>query len=288
MVRILITGASSSVGVAITRRLLKQPDVEIWCGRHQTPIDITDNRLQVIDLDLESDLHAALSGREFDMVIHCAAITHAVDERRYWPINVDATTRLAGAVRANGCRNVVFISTRCATAAAGVYGASKLAAEQELQKFDWESLLIIRPAEIYGANSREGIDEMIATACKWRVVPALFGDSHVRFAPIHIDDFGRLATELILRRREGVNIEHLCGPEDLTGGALALRISRHCGALPVPIWWPLIAVTIRTLHRLGFSKVKPDQLKRLIGKKTATAESSKTNSAGLRRFLLQR
>ena len=63
MVRILITGASSSVGVAITRRLLKQPDVEIWCGRHQTPIDITDNRRQVIDLDLESDLHAALSGR---------------------------------------------------------------------------------------------------------------------------------------------------------------------------------------------------------------------------------
>ena|SRR6185295_4841684 len=283
MVRILITGASSSVGVELTRRLLMQPDVEIWCGRHQTPIATTDDRLHAIDLDLESDLNAALAGREFDIVIHCAAITHAVDERRYWPINVEATTRLAAAVRAEGCRNFVFISTRCATADAGAYGASKLAAEQELQKFDWESLLIIRPAEIYGANSREGIDEMIATAGKWRVVPAFFGDSHVRFAPLYIDDFGRLATELILREREGVNIEHLCGPEDLTGGALALRISRYCGALPVPLWWPLVAVSIKALHRFGFSKVKPDQLKRLVAEKTATAETA--NNHGARRFL---
>ena len=271
--------------MAITRRLLARPDIEIWCGRHQTPIDITDDRLHVFDLDLESDLTTTLSGREFDIVIHCAALTHAADEGRYWPINVDATARLATVVHANGCRNFVYISTRCATVDAGAYGASKLAAEEELKKFDWSSLLIIRPAEIYGANSREGIDEMIATACKWRVVPALFGDSHVRFAPIHIDDFGRLATELILQRREGVNIEHLCGPEDLTGGAVALRISRHCGALPVPMWWPLTAVTIRTLHRLGFSKVKPDQLKRLVARKTGTAASSETKSVGLRLFL---
>lgn len=281
--RILITGASSSVGAEITRRLLLQPHVEIWCARHQTPIAITDDRLHVIDLNLESDLNAALFGREFDMVIHCAAITHAVDERRYWPINVEATSRLAAAVRANGCRNFVFISTRCANVDAGAYGASKLAAEQELQKFDWESLLIIRPAEIYGANSREGIDEMIATARKWRIVPAFFGDSHVQFAPLYIDDFGRLASELILRRREGVNIEHLCGPEDLTGRALALRISRYCAALPVPLWWPLVSVTLKAVHQLGFSKVKPDQLKRLIAEKTATAETAKTK--GLRRFL---
>ena len=283
MLRILITGASSSVGIELTRRLLAQPDMEIWCGRHQTPIAITDDRLHLIDLDLESDLTAALSGHEFDMVIHCAAVTHAADEERYWPLNVDATTRLADVVHAKGCRNFVYLSTRCATVNAGAYGASKLAAEQELQKFDWESLLIIRPAEIYGASSPEGIDEMIATACKWRVVPALFGDSHVRFAPIHIDDFGRLATELILQRREGVNIEHLCGPEDLTGGALAWRIGRYCGALPVPLWWPLVEVSFKALHRFGFSKVKPDQLKRLVAKKTATAETA--NNHGARRFL---
>jgi nucleoside-diphosphate-sugar epimerase len=266
---------------------LLKPDVEIWCGRHQAQIPITDERLQVIDLDLESDLNAALSGREFDLVIHCAALTHAFDEQQYWVMNVEATSRLAHAVHQNGCRNFVYLSTRCATVDAGAYGASKLAAEQELQKLDWRSLLIIRPAEIYGAHSREGLDQMITVAHKWRIVPALFGKSDLQFAPLHIDDFGKLAVELISRRQDGVKIEHLCGPEDLTGVDLALRISRHCRALPLPLWWPLAVFSFKTLNLFGFAIVKPDQIKRLSARKTATAASSNTNSAGLRRFLLQ-
>jgi nucleoside-diphosphate-sugar epimerase len=259
--------------------------VEIWCGRHQAQIPITDDRLRVIDLDLESDLNAALSGREFDLVIHCAALTHAFDERQYWVMNVEATSRLAHAVHQNGCRDFVYISTRCATVDAGAYGASKLGAEEELQKLDWRSLLIIRPAEIYGASSREGLDQMIAVAHKWRIVPALFGKSDLQFAPLHIDDFGKLAVDLISRLQGGVKIEHLCGPEDLTGFDLARRISRRCQAVPIPLWWPLAVVSFKTLSLFGFAIIKPDQLKRLSARKTATAESSKTNRAGLRRFL---
>ena len=95
-------------------------------------------------------------------------------------------------------------------------------------KFDWASLLSIRPAEVYGANSNEGIDRMLTVAQQWRIIPALFGNSNLLFAPLHVDDFGRLAADLILQHREGVSIEHLCGPEDLSGIVLARRISRHC------------------------------------------------------------
>lgn len=122
----------------------------------------------------------------------------------------------------------MYISTRCATEHAGAYGQSKLTAERELQKFDWASLLSIRPAEVYGANSNEGIDRMLTVAQQWRIIPALFGNSNLLFAPLHVDDFGRLAADLILQHREGVSIEHLCGPEDLSGIVLARRISRHC------------------------------------------------------------
>jgi hypothetical protein len=128
---------------------------------------------------------------------------------------------------------------------------------------------------------------MITVAHKWRIVPALFGKSDLQFAPLHIDDFGKLAVELISRRQDGVKIEHLCGPEDLTGVDLALRISRHCRALPLPLWWPLAVFSFKTLNLFGFAIVKPDQIKRLSARKTATAASSNTNSAGLRRFLLQ-
>ena len=278
--RILVTGASSPLAVGVLRHLLLNNDLEFWCGRHRKDIPLADPRLHVIDLDLES---SDLSNLDFDLVIHFAGLTHADDEQQYWNVNLKGTVRLAEAVRANGCRRFVYISTRCATHGSGAYGESKLAAEQELQKLEWESLLIIRPAEIYGGGGNEGIDRMLAVARRWRIVPALFGDANLLFAPMHVDDFSRLAAELIQQQRKGIRIETVCGPEDLTGIALARRIAKRYQAVPLPLWWPVVALGLKALHKIGFAVVKPDQLKRLIGEKTGTAASAKTAPA--RRFL---
>ena len=284
MMRILVTGASSPLAVGVLRQLLLNNDVELWCGRHRKEVPIADPRLHVIDLDLESDLSGTLTGMHFDMVIHFAGVTHSSDEQQYWNVNSKGTVRLAEATRANGCRRFVYISTRCATHGSGAYGESKLAAEQELQKLDWQSLLIIRPAEIYGSGGKEGIDRMLAVAREWRIVPALFGHSNLLFAPMHVDDFSRLAADLIQQHHEGVRIETVCGPEDLSGTELASRIGKHILAVPLPLWWPAVAVGLKTLHKLGFAIVKPDQLARLIGEKTGTAATAKTSSDSVRRF----
>jgi nucleoside-diphosphate-sugar epimerase len=276
--RILVTGASSPLAVGVMRQLLLQSDVELWGGRHRKDIPLNDPRLQVIDLDLESDLNGTLP--LVDMVIHFAGVTHASDEQQYWKVNLEGARRLAQAAHQNGCRRFVYISTRCATPGSGAYGESKLAAEHELQKLDWESLLIIRPAEIYGGGGNEGIDRMLAVARKWHVIPALFGNSHLLFAPMHVDDFTRVAAELIQQHNNGIKIETVCGPEDLNGLALASRIAKHHRALPLPLWWPIVAVGLKTLHKLGFTIVKPDQLTRLTGEKTGTANST----TSLRRF----
>jgi nucleoside-diphosphate-sugar epimerase len=156
--------------------------------------------------------------------------------------------------------------------------------EQELQKFDWESLLIIRPAEIYGSESNKGIDRMLAVARKWRIIPALFGHSNLLFAPMHVDDFTRLASELIQQQRDGVRIENMCGPEDLNGIELAQRIGKHYRAVPLPVWWPAASLCLKALHKLGLGIVKPDQLTRLIGEKTCTAASAKSSPEAVRRF----
>ena len=235
----------------------------------------------MIDLDLESDLSGTLSRTRFDIVIHFAGVTHASDEQQYWKVNLEGTVRLAAATRENGCRRFVYISTRCATPGSGAYGESKLAAEKELQKLEWKSLLIIRPAEIYGGGGSEGIDRMLDVARRWRIVPALFGHANVLFAPMHVDDFSRLAAELIQQHDDGVRIETLCGPDDLNGLTLAHRISKHYRALPVPLWWPAVAISLKTLHKIGFEVVKPDQLTRLTSKKTGTA---KPTPATVRRF----
>jgi nucleoside-diphosphate-sugar epimerase len=278
--RILVTGASSPLAVGVMRQLLLNSDVELWCGRHRKNIPLADPRLHVIDLDLA--LGGSLPREHFDMVIHFAGVTHAFDEQQYWKVNLEGTVRLAEATCENGCRRFVYISTRCATQGSGAYGESKLAAEHELQKLDWNSLLIIRPAEIYGGRGSEGLDRILDVARRWRIVPALFGDSNVQFAPMHVDDFSKLTAELIQQHTDGVRIETVCGPEDLNGLALASRISKRYRALPVPLWWPAVAVSLKALHKIGFTVVKPDQLTRLVAKKTGTAN---TTPNSVRRFL---
>lgn|SRR5215213_1751455 len=280
MMRILVTGASSPLAVGVMRQLLLHSDVELWAGRHRKDIPLVDARLHVIDLDLASEL--SLSRTPFDMVIHFAGVTHASDEQQYWRVNLEGTRRLAQAVHENGCRRFVYISTRCATHGSGAYGESKLAAEQELQELDWKSLLIIRPAEIYGGGGNEGLDRMLAVARKWHVIPALFGDNNLQFAPMHVDDFAKLTAELIRQHDEGVRIETVCGPENLNGIELASRIAKHHRALPLPLWWPAVAVGLKALHKLGFALVKPDQLTRLTGEKTGSATST---CVGRRQFL---
>ena len=269
--RILVTGASSPLAVGVLRHLLLNSDLELWCGRHRKDIPIAGPRLHVIDLDLESDLSKTLSRTQFEMVIHFAGVTHASDEQQYWNVNLEGTARLAEAARENGCRRFVYISTRCATRGSGAYGESKLAAEQELQKFEWTSVLIIRPAEIYGGGGQEGIDRMLAVARRWRVIPALFGHTNLQFAPMHVDDFTRAAAELIQQHDSGIRIETICGPEDLSGIVLASRIAKRHNAIPFPLWWPAVAVGLKLLHKLGFTLIKPDQLTRLTGDKTRSS-----------------
>lgn len=269
--RILVTGASSPLAVGVMRQLLLNSDVELWAGRHRKDIPLSDPRLHVIDLDLESDLTKTLSRTPFDMVIHFAGVTHASDEQQYWKVNLEGTRRLARAAHETGCRRFVYISTRCATHGSGAYGESKLAAEQELQKLEWESLLIIRPAEIYGGGGQEGIDRMLTLARKWHVIPALFGHTNLQFAPMHVDDFTRVAAELIQQHNNGIRIETICGPEDLSGIALASRIAKRHHAIPLPLWWPAVSISLKTLQKLGWTIVKPDQLTRLTGEKTAAS-----------------
>lgn len=282
--RILVTGASSPLAVGVLRHLLLDHSTEIWCGHHRSAIPLQDSRLHVFDMDLESD--KLLLPASFDLVLHFAGVTHASSESRYWKVNSEGTTRLARSVHANGCQRFVYISTRCATKGSGAYGESKLAAELELQKLDWKSLLIIRPSEIYGGSGNEGIDRMLALACKWRVVPMMFGNSNIQFAPMHLDDFTRITAELIQQQEDGVRIEEVCGPEDFGGVSLASRIGNYYRAVPIPLWWPGLPLVLKFLNKLGIGIVKPDQLTRLTSEKTATAASVGSRFTGIKRFLL--
>ncbi len=268
--RILVTGASSPLAARVVKDLLRTTNAEIWCARHKRQVNVPDPRVRIVKLDLESDVGLApVDHVHFDLVVHFAGVTHSDDEDLYWKVNLEGTMRLAKLVRANGCRRFVFISTRCATAGSGAYGESKLAAENQLQQLDWTSLLVIRPAEVYGVDSTEGLDRMLRLARRWHVVPAFWGNSGIRFAPIHVDDFSSFATAAIKDNEKGFHVVEASGPEDLSGISIAGRIMRRHLAVPIPLWWPGFSLAVNSLRHVGIKLASPDQLNRLVSKKTA-------------------
>jgi nucleoside-diphosphate-sugar epimerase len=254
------------------RGLLENADyTQVWSGVHRQPLAIVHPKLRSIRLRLEDE---ALDLREItgplDLVVHFAGVTHAQKPETYSDVNFRGTMRLAQAARARGCRRFVYVSTRCATEGSGAYGESKLAAERALQTMEWERLLILRPAEIYGAGGTEGVDKFMSLAARFHLVPLLWGHKNLRFAPLLANDFVSAAIALIQMNQNGVEILELCGPEDLRAPSLGLRIARRYRALPVPIWWPFLALLLRVLSKIGLPVVAPDQLERLTGRKTAS------------------
>jgi nucleoside-diphosphate-sugar epimerase len=271
---VLFTGASSAPGQRVLRRLLEQGDYsEVWCGTHAREVAIKHPKLRTFALDLGSAVQLDQIPAPLDLVIHFAAVTHAQTEALYWDINFRGTQRLIEAARGLRCRRFFYVSTRCATRESGAYGESKFAAEAELQKFDWESLVIVRPAEVYGAGTREGVDGFVRLASKLHVVPLLWGHKGIQFAPIHIDDLVEQMSMLLMNHVNGLRIVNLCGPEKLSGVALALRLARRYKALPIPVWFAGLSLMLKVFKKLGWSPVTPDQLLRLVGPKTTTCSS---------------
>ena len=273
------------MGARVLRCLLaSEMYTEIWCGVHERDITVEHPKLRRISLRLEDEANLGEVPAPLDLVIHFAGVTHARDEEQYWEVNLRGTMRLAKGARARGCRRFVYVSTRCATPESGAYGESKLAAELELQKLDWESLLILRPAEIYGGGGHEGIDRFIEMAARFHVVPLLFGHPGLQFAPLHMDDSVNAICSLVLEQRHGTHIVEICGPESLSGAQIAGRIARRHKALPLPLWWPALSLILRALQRIGFNPVTPDQIKRLTGRKTA---NSSTPDPALKRPMIR-
>lgn len=281
--RVLFTGATSPLGGQVLAGLLPLEQYsEIWVAIHRRAPVVTHPKVKFVKIHLENEqLDLGDIPAPLDLVIHFAAVTHADDPETYSKVNFSGTMHLAHAARALGCGRFVYISTRCATEGSGAYGESKLAAERGLLSMEWDSLLILRPSEIYGSFSGEGIDQLLALASRFHIVPLFWGHKGLRFAPLKTTDFVTATTSLIQLNQTGTHLFELCGPEDLKASELALRIAAKYRALPIPVWWPCLVIALRILGWLGLRLIAPDQLERLIGEKTAHRSTPNPVLAGM-------
>lgn len=182
---ILLTGASGFVGQAIAQACLQQ-EVRLICPTRQAlPWQAAQLSNPIItDLTAETDWSASLVG--VDIVIHCAARVHVMQEKAADPLllfrqlNVDASLNLARQAAAAGARQFIYLSSVKVNGEATVpghpytaddqaapqdaYGISKHEAEQALLDLGRQTgmaITIIRPPLVYGPGVKANFLSML-------------------------------------------------------------------------------------------------------------------------------
>ena len=263
--KILITGASSTLGKNLTVELLKTKQFSIRLLEHRSPVCRENCEIFQGDLQVVDSLGRVCS--EVDTVVHLAALTHSSSEKEYFEINEEGTKNLIAACKKNNVRRFVFVSSAAASEEGGDYGVSKLRCEEWVREsgFDW---VIIRPSEVYGMKMEEGIGKLVAWVEKYPIIPVI-GDGSCFLSPVSVDDVVKVMMEIL--RDDSIKKEtlNLCGPEKMTMNELIDRLAEiqkvQVKKIFLPIWFVRLGIRILSLFKssLAFS----DQIPRLLCRK---------------------
>jgi len=180
-VKCLVSGATGFVGRQLCQQLAARGDSVVALSRSGATL-ATGAPTLALDLAVHDPAVELLQG--VDVVFHLAGIAHQrAQESAYQQLNYQATLRLARQAAAAGVKCFVFLSSVKAMGAPGsgqvrseqdcilpvdAYGLSKWQAECALrEEFSSAamSVVILRPALIYGANAKGNLTRL-ATAVR--------------------------------------------------------------------------------------------------------------------------
>src|SRR5262245_21703040 len=139
---VLFSGATSPLATDVLAHLLGSPNVgQVSCVVHRRPVVLKSPKLRELSLDLGGQFNLDPGIRDVDLLIHFASITHARDAAAYRVVNVRGSLELVRQSRDRGCRQMLYLSTRCVgplnpTRSCGPYGESKRLLEDALPYWD--------------------------------------------------------------------------------------------------------------------------------------------------------
>lgn len=238
--RVLVTGASGSLGWAVARLLAARSEVTSAYFTHSRVPDGT----AAVRLDLADapSIESLFEGSKVDVVIHSAAVTDPDacerDPRAALKVNFEATQRLASLARFAGSY-FVFISTDLVFDGAkgnyaeedkpcplSIYGMSKLRAEEAVLGADPRNV-VLRCALIYGLGGSA------SRTFLGRMLEVLAGGSQVRLftdqrrCPVLVDD---LAQSIVLAIEEGLaGVYHVGGADAVSRYEFGQQVCRVFG-----------------------------------------------------------
>lgn len=291
---IAVTGASGFVGGALLKLLVvdkKYTARAIYRSLPDHPLDDCETFVCGA-LKPDTDFRDALEG--VDVVVHCAARVHVMDERATDPMaefritNVAATHNLATQAAQSGVKRFIFISSIKVNGEStqrdkpyraddvpgpeDPYGLSKMEAEEGLKRIATETgmeVVIIRPVLVYGPGVKANFLKMMTWLKKGAILP--FGAINNKRSLVSLYNL----TDLIracLEHPAAANQTFLVSDgDDVSTTQLLNKMARALGCrarlLPVPSALLVAAATV--LNRKSLSQ-------RLCGSLQVDIEKNRT------------
>ena len=256
---VLVTGGSSRIGQSVVADLGSSHQFIFLLNRGPAPV--TGPHVRTLTGGLAAAASHADVIQSADVVLHMAGVSHATSAEAYVAVNEQGTEALLKACRRN--QPVIYLSTRCAGPAGGAYGQSKYRAEQAVVASGCP-YVIIRPAEVYGTHSGEGIDALIDLALRRGVLLDFRWRPAIRYSPVSCDELGRFIAGVISSDlSHAAKTYTVCNNRSYTARDIQAAMERGLGRrivrLPVPIGMLKALASLRI--PLPFAR---DQIDRLI------------------------
>lgn len=195
MIKVLITGAESYIGLALERYLTREPEAYI---------------VDTVDMIGDSWKQKDFSG--YDAVFHVAGIVHKKEKQDmrdlYFKVNCDLAYETAQKAKSEGVKHFIFLSSMSVYGIENgiidigtipnpisFYGQSKLKAEKSIKSLESDTFRVatLRPPMVYGKNCRGNYPRLAKIALKSPVFP----DINNRRSMIYIENLTEFVKLLI-------------------------------------------------------------------------------------------
>ncbi|MCW8348145.1 NAD-dependent epimerase/dehydratase family protein [Vibrio sp. ZSDZ65] len=279
MKRIAVTGTTGFLGGALLHALKAEFHVDVVSMKRRA---LSDSEIE-LDLSTHFQVEQALHDKKIDVLVHCAARAHILDDKasnpldEYRKINTLATIQLAEQAAAAGVTRFVFISTAKVNGELSQpnhtltevvtdtpqdpYAMSKYEAEvalQQIAKKTGMDVVVVRPPLVYGVGVKANFAALMKLS--QTSMPLPFGGINNRRSLVFLDN---LVDAIICCTSHplAANQTFLVTDDDDVSTTQLLRIlaqayNKHITLLSIPTTW-----LTRLLRMLG----KKNMAERLFG-----------------------
>ena len=283
--KIIITGATGSLGAYLTRWFSGKGNEVIAVGRVANPPP----RLKEFSTYIQADITTSFFLPEADVCIHTAALADdKANVTDLYLTNVTGTENVVSATK--HCKKFIHISTSSVYANSNhllseemtgdksgeklsAYGKSKLLAEETLIKhFNNDTCFILRPRGIYGAGDKVLLPRLLKLVRNNKIIRA--GTMNAKLSMTHFANFAMAIESCIVSGKSGLHIYNVADDEtyvlyDVVKKLLSGIYSQELPEKRIPLWclkWmsalkignatPLFINTVSKNLVLDISKIK--------------------------------